>query len=108
MSKEEEYPVEEGPYFIYLVGHSDGYGYSQAKFHFGPIWWIEGPRSLILNTNPGCRIIINGKLLALHYDYVVDLEGFKGLGPGYLFVIKPAIFRTRAIGICDAVILEQK
>ena len=103
-----EYPIENGPYFVYLCGQADAYGYSQVKFHFGPLWWIEYPRALVINTKPGCRMIINGEILAFDDDYVVELDGFKGFGPGFLFDIKPAIFRTRAIGICDAIILDQK
>ena len=121
-----EFPVENGPYKLFLAGTWMGYLqpiiFNKDGFYkIGPFCYCKSNFSITYDFfQDSCNLlIINGKIQKINYSGLITtitVYGFKGYHPGaILFVIKVYFYdilcgdyfyffwRLRSFGTCDAI-----
>ncbi|UCD13964.1 MAG: hypothetical protein JSW60_00675 [Thermoplasmatales archaeon] len=103
------YPREEGPYTIYVVGFSRGFGFNgQVDFYSykWPFWCLNYSQKIDYDFEIFSMLLVNGSLQKIKYPANIRLHGFKGFAPTFWMLnLKLYMGRCRVIGKCDELLV---
>ena len=109
-----EYPIEKGPYTVYIGGKTYGGGISrpffwdpEIGFQIGPLCKYKYPYGPEYNFLNNSIFIVNGKIQNYDFPAQIGLKGLKGFAPAvnYLTIKILTGSRIRIFGVCDVIYL---
>lgn len=103
-----EYPIEKGPYTVYIGGISRPFFWDpEIGFQIGPLCKYKYPYGPEYNLLNNSIFIVNGKIQKYEFPTQIGLNGLTGFVPAvnHLTIKTLTGGRIRIFGVCDVIYL---